>query len=71
MRYQSREAQCEKVLYYLREPPGEPPNTTFNEAILTISKKIFHTTSASLRAHRPILLLTEQYYFNGDLQKTL
>ena len=53
MRYQSREARSENKLYYLREPPADPPNTTFNGAIQNTSRKIFYTTSASLPADRP------------------
>ena len=34
---ESREANF--LLYYLREPPGRPPNTSFNEAIQNTSRK--------------------------------
>ena len=57
MKYQSLEARSD-FLVYLREPPGDPPNTIFNEAIQTISKTTVYTISASLPATHPILLLT-------------
>ena len=57
----ARCARSARILYYLWEPPGAAFNTTFNGAILSISRKNFYTTSARLPPKRPILLLTEQY----------
>ena len=57
--------RSQNILYCLREPPGWRHNTTYIETIQKISRKIFYTTSASLPATLPILLLTRDHGTTG------
>ena len=52
----------EGFIYYLHEPPDDPPNTILNGAMQPISRKILYTTSASFPSGGPILLISRPAY---------